>query len=110
MHVQPTITTGLNGGLNVTDALDSHTVLVIAINILVLELANFVDEDTQLVGDVRYVVVAGFAPDGELLLRDGLVRHRLVTHGLVQTYGNLHALPGNQLHAAHDVLLHLDKL
>jgi hypothetical protein len=27
-----------------------------------------------------------------------------------QAYGDFHALPGHQLHAAHDVLLHLDQL
>ena len=26
------------------------------------------------------------------------------------TYSDLHALPGDELHAAHDVLLHLDEL
>jgi hypothetical protein len=33
-----------------------------------------------------------------------------VTGSQWKTYSNLHALPGNELHAAHDVLLHLDEL
>jgi hypothetical protein len=44
--------------------------LVIAVNILVLELTDFVDENSELVSDVRDVVVASLAPNGELLLCD----------------------------------------
>jgi hypothetical protein len=42
--------------------------LVVAVDILVFEFADLVKQDTKLVGDVRYIFVAGFAPDGELLL------------------------------------------
>ena len=29
---------------------------------------------------------------------------------MARAYSDLHALPGNKFHAAHDVLLHLDQL
>lgn len=42
--------------------------MVVTIDKLVLELANLVDEDTELVGNVRNVFVAALAPKGQLLL------------------------------------------
>jgi hypothetical protein len=104
-----TVTARLNRSLNVADALDGYAVLVVAVDILVLELTNLVDQNTELVCDVRYVVVTGLTPDRELLLRGQLARYGIVS-GLSQTYGDLHTLSGNQLHAAHHVLLHLDQL
>jgi hypothetical protein len=66
---QLTITAGLDGGLNVTDALDRNAVLVVAVNILVLKLANLVDQDTELVSDIGNIIVACLSPDRELLLQ-----------------------------------------
>lgn len=63
-----TVSAGLDGSLNVADALDGDAVLVVAVDELVLELTDLVDEHTELVGDIRNVVVASLAPDGELLL------------------------------------------
>jgi hypothetical protein len=63
-----TITAGLNRSLNVADALNRHAVLVVAVDILVLQLTNLVDQDTELICDVRNVVVTSLAPDGKLLL------------------------------------------
>ena len=63
-----TVSAGLNRCLDVTNALDSDAVLVVAVDLLVFELSNLVDQDTKLVCDVRNVVVAGLTPDGELLL------------------------------------------
>ena len=65
-----TVAAGLDGGLNVADALDGDAVLVVAIDILVLKLTNLVNENTKLVGDIRDIVVASLAPDGELLLKE----------------------------------------
>lgn len=62
------VTAGLHRGLDVADALHGDAVLVIAVDVLVLELANFVQQDTKLVGDVGDVLVGTLAPDGELLL------------------------------------------
>jgi hypothetical protein len=86
-----TVSARLHRCLDVSDALHSDSVLVVAINVLVLELTDFVEQDTELVGDVRDVLVAGLAPDGELL-------------------SNLHALLGDSLQTPHDVLLHLHEL
>jgi hypothetical protein len=107
--VKLTVAARLNRSLNVPDALNGHTVLVVAVDILVLELANLVDQHTELVCYVRNIVVTGLAPDGELLLKDRLAWYGMVPD-LSQAYSNLHALSRNQLHAAHHVLLHLDQL
>lgn len=64
-----TVTAGLDRGFDVTDALDGDTVLVVAVDILVLELTNLVDQDTELVCDIRNVVVTCLSPNGELLLQ-----------------------------------------
>jgi len=69
MHLQLTVSAGLDGSLNVADALDGDAVLVVAVDELVLELTDFVDEHTELVGDIRDIVIETLAPDGELLLR-----------------------------------------
>ena len=53
----------MHAGLNVPNALHGNAVLVVAVDVLVFELANLVEEDAELVGDVRYVFVAMFAPD-----------------------------------------------
>jgi hypothetical protein len=63
----------LHRGLDVSDALNGDAVLVVAVDILVLQLANLVEEDAQLVGNVGHVLVSGLAPDGQLLLRNGRV-------------------------------------
>ena len=65
-----TISAGLNGSLNVANALDGDTVLVVAVDELVLELTNLVDEHTELVGDIGDIVVETLAPDGKLLLEN----------------------------------------
>jgi len=64
-----TVTAGLDGRLNVADRFHGYTVLVVAVNELVLELGNLVQQDTKLVGNIRDVVVTGLTPDGELLLK-----------------------------------------
>lgn len=71
---QHTITARLDGSFNVANALDGHAVLVVAVDILVLELANLVNQHAKLVRDIRDVVIASLAPDGELLLQNMLAR------------------------------------
>jgi len=63
-----TVSAGLDGSLNVANALDGDAVLVVTVDELVLELTDLVDEHTKLVGDVGDVIVETLAPDGELLL------------------------------------------
>lgn len=63
-----TVTAGLNGSLNVTDALDSNTILVVAVDVEILQLSDLVQKNTQLVGHIRDVFVAVLTPNGELLL------------------------------------------
>jgi hypothetical protein len=63
-----TVATRLHRGFDVSNTLHGDTVLVIAIDVLVLQLANLVEEHTQLIRDVGDILVAAFAPDGQLLL------------------------------------------
>lgn len=65
-----TISAGLDGRLDIPNTLHRNAILVVSVNILILKLANFVKQDTQLVCDIRDVFVAAFAPQGELLLQD----------------------------------------
>lgn len=63
------VAAGLDGSFDVADALDGNAVLVVAVDKLVFELANFVDQDTEFVGDIGDIVIACLAPDGQLLLQ-----------------------------------------
>jgi hypothetical protein len=63
-----TVAAGLDGSLNVANALHGDAVLVVTVDVLVLELTNLVEKDTELVGDVRDILVSALSPDGQLLL------------------------------------------
>ena len=47
-----TVTAWLHRSFDVADALDGDTVLVVAVDELILKLADFVDQDTELIGDI----------------------------------------------------------
>ena len=104
-----TVSAGLDGSFNVANALDGDTILVVAVDELVLELTDLVDEHTELVGDIGDVIIETLAPNGELLLwiLSALLR---VTENDCEAYSNLHALAADELHGTHDVLLHLHEL
>jgi hypothetical protein len=56
--VELTVSAGLDRCLNVPNALDGNTVLVIPVDVLVLQLADFVEQDTQLVCHIGDILVA----------------------------------------------------
>ena len=58
------VTAGLNRGFDIANALNGDAVLIVAVDKLVFKLADFIDQDTELVGDIRDIVIAGFTPDG----------------------------------------------
>ena len=58
------VTTGLDRGFDVPDALDGDAVLVVAVDELIFELADFIDQNPEFVGDIRDVVIARFTPNG----------------------------------------------
>lgn len=58
------VTTGLDRGFDVPDALDGDAVLVVAVDELIFELADFVDQNPEFVGHIRDVVIARFTPNG----------------------------------------------
>lgn len=66
---QLTVTAWLHRGLDVADALDGDTVLVISVDVLVLKFTDFVEQDTELIRYVRDILVSGLTPDGKLLLQ-----------------------------------------
>ena len=70
---QPTVPAGLHRSFNVANAFDRDTVLIVAVNELVFKLADFVDENTKLVRNIRHVIITTFTPEGKLLLPLALV-------------------------------------
>lgn len=66
-----TVSTRLDGGLDIPNALDRDPVLVVPVDVLVLQLADLVEQNTQLIRHVGDILVAGFTPKRKLLLFKG---------------------------------------
>lgn len=58
-----TVSARLHRCLDISNALHGHAILVISVDVLVLKFANFINEYTKLVSDVRDVFVASFTPE-----------------------------------------------
>jgi hypothetical protein len=82
--------------------------LVVSIHELVLKLSNLVDEHTELVGNIRDIVIARLAPDRQLLLH--LDQPSCWSLDIRCTYRDFHPFSPDQFHGAHDILLHLHQL
>lgn len=61
---------GLDGGFDVADRFDGDAVLVVTVDELIFEFADFIDQDTKFVGDVADIIVARFTPKRKLLLKN----------------------------------------
>jgi hypothetical protein len=72
--IELTVSAGLNGDLNIADALHCDSVLVIPVDKLILKLTHLIHQDAKFVGDVGNVVIPGFTPDRELLLPESAKR------------------------------------
>lgn len=58
-----TVSAGLHGSFDVTDTLNCHAVLIVAVNHLVLKLSDFVDQNTELIGNIRNIIVTSLTPN-----------------------------------------------
>lgn len=101
----------LDRGLDVPNAFESDSVLIVPVDVLVFEHADFVDEHAELVGDVGDVWVASFTPVGELVLLLVSVRsHGISEMSVPSAYRHLPTLLSDLFDAPDDVLFHLDEL
>ena len=58
-----TVSARLDRSLNVANALNGHTVLVVAVDKLILKLTDFVNQHTKLVRNIRNIIVTCLTPD-----------------------------------------------
>jgi hypothetical protein len=63
---QLTVSAWLYRCFNIPDALHGHPILVVAVDVLILEFTDFIEKNTQFVGNVRNVFVACLTPEREL--------------------------------------------
>jgi hypothetical protein len=63
-----TVSARLDRCFDVTNALHGNAILVVSVDVLIFQFADFVEENADLVGDVRDVFVGSLTPKGQLLL------------------------------------------
>lgn len=68
MRNNRTVSARLHRSFNISDTLDSHAVLIVAIDELIFQLANLINQHPELIRNIRNIFVARFTPNGELLL------------------------------------------
>ena len=59
---QLTVSARLHRSFNVADALNSNTILVVAVDELILEFTDLVSENTELISYIRDILIASFTP------------------------------------------------
>lgn len=57
MQAAHTVSAGLHRSFDISNTLDCHPVLIVAVNELIFELANFVNQNPELVRHIGNIVV-----------------------------------------------------
>jgi hypothetical protein len=63
-----TVSAWLYRGFDITNALYCHAILVVTVNELIFKFANLIYQDSEFVGHVRDILIAGLPPKRKLLL------------------------------------------
>jgi len=77
--VERTVSARLHRSLNISNTLHGNSVLIVSVDILILQLANLVKKNPELVRHVGDILVARLTPDGELLLYAGIWSEPVMT-------------------------------
>lgn len=63
-----TVSARLDRCFDVANALHGNAILVVSVDVLIFQFADFVEENADLVGDVRDIFIGSLTPKGQLLL------------------------------------------
>jgi hypothetical protein len=58
-----TVSAWLNGCFNIPNAFDGDPILVVAVDELILQLADLIDKNTKFIRNIRHIFVAFLSPD-----------------------------------------------